>query len=342
MDFVETPEPFLPRQNAPIVSFMPVDATADISVIGPSGKAASLPQHWQQIKDVLRWRNPAVSALLFLIGTFCALAGEFVLRGDHSVTPLKGVPPTQHALHLSMLGIIVAYTCVSITGFKPEPCCAHPHTITSRSSCNGRAQPTLQMTLPLCPLCAVVSMLCLGDLALNFMRSMVSSSWLERAAWAASDLIRSTAEGAKEVPTIPHHVQPALQYRHAGVLLAGILATTSCLYVQAVHKLALWHDDFLSARNPVLTLRVAAALSAASILGSYFRHMLMRQVVHLSCKQWRYVYQGGRGLEPEARPLHAACGDCCALPSLEPLHVARCWRRTARTSPLLPRRHLAL
>ena len=97
MGFMETPEPVLPRQSAPVVSFMPVDskhhATADISVVGPSGKAPCPSQHWQQIRDVLQWRNPAVSALVFLIGAFFALAGEFVLRGDHSVTPLKGVLP---------------------------------------------------------------------------------------------------------------------------------------------------------------------------------------------------------------------------------------------------------
>ena len=100
MDFVETPEPYLPRHKAAVVSFKPVDtkinATAHISVAGPAGKATCPPHYLQQIKDVLQWRNPAVSALLFLIGTFFALAGEFVLRGDHTVTPLKGLPCMAH------------------------------------------------------------------------------------------------------------------------------------------------------------------------------------------------------------------------------------------------------
>lgn len=43
--------------------------------------------------------------------------------------------------------------------------------------------------------------------------------------------------------------------------------------MQMVHKLAEWHDIFLSARDPMLALRVAAAFSAASILGTYFRHV---------------------------------------------------------------------
>ena len=39
---------------------------------------------------MLQWRTPALSALVLLGGGFCALAGEFILRGDHTVTPLKG------------------------------------------------------------------------------------------------------------------------------------------------------------------------------------------------------------------------------------------------------------
>ncbi len=43
-----------------------------------------------QVQDVLRWRNPAVSALAFLLGGFCCLAGEYIISGNHTVTPLKG------------------------------------------------------------------------------------------------------------------------------------------------------------------------------------------------------------------------------------------------------------
>ena len=43
-----------------------------------------------QVRDVLQWKTPALSALVLLGGSFCALAGEFILRGDHTVTPLKG------------------------------------------------------------------------------------------------------------------------------------------------------------------------------------------------------------------------------------------------------------
>ena len=38
----------------------------------------------------MQWKNPALSALVLLLGSFCALAGEFILRGSHNVTPLKG------------------------------------------------------------------------------------------------------------------------------------------------------------------------------------------------------------------------------------------------------------
>ena len=43
-----------------------------------------------QVRDVLQWKTPALSTLVLLGGGFCALAGEFILRGDHTVTPLKG------------------------------------------------------------------------------------------------------------------------------------------------------------------------------------------------------------------------------------------------------------
>lgn len=45
---------------------------------------------YKQAEDILKWRKPAASALIFLLGSFCCLAGEFTLRGNHTVTPLKG------------------------------------------------------------------------------------------------------------------------------------------------------------------------------------------------------------------------------------------------------------
>jgi hypothetical protein len=44
-----------------------------------------------------------------------------------------------------------------------------------------------------------VSYVLLCDLALNFLRSMVSSKWQSRAAWASSDFMRQVAEGAQQV-----------------------------------------------------------------------------------------------------------------------------------------------
>ena len=61
---------------------------------------------------------------------------------------------------------------------------------------------------------------------------------------------------------------------------------------QAVHKLAEWHDTFLSARDPVLTLRVSAAFSAAFILGSYFRHVLVGRL-SLWCPMYTARTAGG-------------------------------------------------
>ena len=70
-------------------------ATACISVgEGRPSKGVISAQQWQQLKDVLQWRNPAVSALVVLLCTFTALAVDFVLRGNHKMTPLKGALPT--------------------------------------------------------------------------------------------------------------------------------------------------------------------------------------------------------------------------------------------------------
>ena len=43
-----------------------------------------------QVREIVQWKNPALSALVLLLGAFCALAGEFIVRGNHTVTPLKG------------------------------------------------------------------------------------------------------------------------------------------------------------------------------------------------------------------------------------------------------------
>lgn len=66
-------------------------------------------------------------------------------------------------------------------------------------------------------------MLCLSDLALNLLRSMISSSWQERAAWATSDFTKNTAEGAKQVSIVLHHPQYTPGDRH--VLLLCLLVT---------------------------------------------------------------------------------------------------------------------
>lgn len=51
-----------------------------------------------QVKAIVQWKNPALSALVLLLGSFCALAGEFILRGNHSVTPLKGKHALSHCV----------------------------------------------------------------------------------------------------------------------------------------------------------------------------------------------------------------------------------------------------
>ena len=66
---------------------------------------------------MLQWKTPALSALVLLGGGFCALAGEFILRGDHPVTPLKGES--------------AQYSAASEWPALPHPCSA-PNAITRR------------------------------------------------------------------------------------------------------------------------------------------------------------------------------------------------------------------
>ncbi len=95
-EYVDTPEPFAGRSKLSAVSFKDVEpkgqatATATLTVSSGEAKEASN-NHWKQIESILKWQNPAASALVFLLGSFTALAGEFALRGDHNVTPLKGL-----------------------------------------------------------------------------------------------------------------------------------------------------------------------------------------------------------------------------------------------------------
>lgn len=84
---------------------------------------------------------------------------------------------------------------------------------------------------------AVLSYALLADLAVNFLRSLVSKSWQESGGWAGSAAAAALAERAAE----------------------GVAA------------LARLHDSYLLCRDPVVTLKVAAGLWALSILGAYMR-----------------------------------------------------------------------
>ncbi|BDA42223.1 probable reticulon-like protein B18 [Coccomyxa sp. Obi] len=170
-DYLETPAPFVGRAKPQTVSFKEDgSATATATLTLAQGKGSYTLQR-QQVEDVLRWRNPAISALVFLLGSFCCLAGEFILRGSHTLTPLKAI----------------SY-CILL------------------------------------------------DLGLNTLRGMVSAQWQDKAAWGSSSLIKTAADTARA----------------------------------AVLKMADLHDQFLAARDPVLTLRLACAFSALSVLGSVF------------------------------------------------------------------------
>lgn len=82
-----------------------------------------------------------------------------------------------------------------------------------------------------------ISYCILMDLGLNTLRGMMSAQWQDKAAWGSSNLIKTTADTARA----------------------------------AVLTMADLHDQFLAARDPVLTLRLACAFSALSVLGSFFR-----------------------------------------------------------------------
>jgi len=60
-----------------------------------------------------------------------------------------------------------------------------------------------------------------------------------------------------------------------------------CVTLQAVLRIARLHDDLLSAKDPVLTLRVAAAFCTLAVLSNIFRcqhpnHSTMQKYAHAS------------------------------------------------------------
>lgn len=90
-----------------------------------------------------------------------------------------------------------------------------------------------------CP-CATTAATCyvlLADLALNFLRSLVSKQWQEAAGWAASAAAAAVAQRAAD----------------------GIAA------------LARLHDAYLLCRDPVVALKTGATLWALAVLGSFLR-----------------------------------------------------------------------
>lgn len=231
--FMETPEPFVAAREKPVVSFRAAElqphATASISVVeGTPIKAVISPQHWQQLKDVLQWRNPAVSALAFLLGTFVALAVEFVLRGDHKMTPLKGVLSACPACRAAALIYASEHDSMLLHATQP---------------CHMRCWRTW--------------------------RSTSCAAWCPAAGTAARRGPAATSPGrqqrARSRRVTLLHALP-MSFLKRNLHRAGVSAS-----MQAVLRLAQWHDTFLSARNPAFTLRIAAALCALSLLSSIFR-----------------------------------------------------------------------
>jgi len=55
------------------------------------------------------------------------------------------------------------------------------------------------------------------------------------------------------------------------VLAMPVLYLIWCVILQAVLRIARLHDDLLSAKDPVLTLRVAAAFCTLAVLSNIFR-----------------------------------------------------------------------
>ena len=110
---------------------------------------------------------------------------------------------------------------------------------------------------------AALSYLLLADVALNFLCSLVLRKWSEQGQWSGSAAARALVER---------------------------LAAAVDLTCQA-------HDQFLSARDPVVTLRVACGLWVLVVLGSYLRCASdsCEGSLQLPCVPPKHVYVGGLG-----------------------------------------------
>ena len=167
---------------------------------------------------MLQWKTPALSALVLLGGGFCALAGEFLLQGDHTVTPLKGESALLRCYFWEARPVLLL---LLLPIPLPHATDTHPETATCQTQSSsghwhrsrafqtsplakkhklGGKRPCMMHILCMMLVCyAAMSYLMLGDLAVNTLRSMVSAQWQDKAAWGTSSAIAAMAEGAKQV-----------------------------------------------------------------------------------------------------------------------------------------------
>lgn len=194
------------------------------------------------VSDVLLYHNPPLTYLVAAAGVLALAAAWFALRGAHGLTVLTGRGRGPGG-ELSWQG------CWGPQG-AAQRCAPHKLGVsllrrpTDCSRSCPRLRPPSRVGLPACaptafpctPDAATCYVL-LADLALNFLRSLISKQWQEAAGWAGSDAAAAVAQRAAD----------------------GVAA------------LARLHDAYLLCRNPVVALKTGATLWALAVLGSYLR-----------------------------------------------------------------------
>lgn len=204
--------------------------------------------HQEIVQDVLLFVNPAVSGLVLLAGTGFIAAVHYLL----SASPLTFLSGQQHQAVAAISARVApaaaaggSSRCNSVFALVPQ---AGP---TAQPALLHSRHPASCPPAPLCPAtAAAASYLLLLDLAYNFVRSLVSRRAASAEGGAGGWVDSATARAVQE------------------------------RLVQAVDVACRAHDTFLSARSPVLSLKVAAALWALAMAGSYLRWVAQGHVIH--------------------------------------------------------------
>ena len=306
-------------------------AGAGVAFVGvPDSPAPASRSGGQVVADVLLYTNPPLTYVVAGAGVVLLAAVFYCLRGAHNLTFLtgeaaaaaaaaarSGCQQLSGAAALLVPLLLPERRALYFLSDSANAASLRPGRPCHRASPPRTTAPHQWSPPPSSPAPAVLSYVLLADIALNFLRSLISKQWLEAGSWAGSAWAAALAERAA----------------------AGIAA------------LARLHDSFLLCKDPVVTLKVAGGLWGLAILGQYLRWVGGRWWVLGPGAWWVLGAFPTASLPPAARaacpltapahpPIRPPASPClfACLQHLQPggaglcggIHPARCLLRKPR------------